>query len=298
MRLWLSIIGLTLWSLASAPAQVSVEVVPEQQQFMPGEAMPVAVHIINRSGQTLHLGTDPLWLTFDVESADSFIVLKNSEVPVLGAFDLESSQMATKHVDLQPYFVVTKTGRYTVTATVRIKEWNQAITSALQTFDIIHGATLWSQDFGVPAPAGVTNAAPVVRCYSLEEANYLRSQLRLYVQVSDESGGQIFKTTAIGPLVSFSQPEVELDRSNNLDVLYQSGARLFRFSVVNPQGNIVDEQLYDFFNTRPRLVVNDRGDVGVVGGVRRPKPSEIPLVKPPNQIPFILPPNQVGTTVQ
>ena len=108
MKFSLFIFGLTLLTLVNAPAQVSVEVVLDQEQFLPSESVPVAVRITNRSGQTLHFGADANWLTFSVESADGFVVIKNSDVPVSGEFDLDSSQMATKRVDLAPYFVLSR----------------------------------------------------------------------------------------------------------------------------------------------------------------------------------------------
>jgi len=271
--------------LVNASAQVSVEVVLDQEQFLPSESIPAAVRITNRSGQTLHFGADANWLTFSVESADGFVVVKNSDAPVAGEFDLDSSQMATKSVDLAPFFVMSQVGRYRVTATVRIKAWGAVITSPAREFDVINGAKLWSQDFGLPAAAGVTNRAPEVRRYSLIEANYLRSQLRLYVQVSDETEARVFKVSAVGPLVSFSQPETKLDRLSNLHLLYQSGAQAFTYSVVNPNGDITKQETYDYFNSRPRLGVNDNGDVVMIGGVRRVKPAELPQVKPPNEVP-------------
>jgi len=285
MKLSLCIFGLTWLTLVNAPAQVSVDVLLDQEQFLPSESVPVKVRITNRSGQTLHFGADANWLTFSVESADGFVVVKNSDVPVSDEFGLDSSQMATKSVDLAPYFALSRPGRYNIIATVRIKEWRAEVASPAKGFDVINGAKLWSQDFGLPAPAGVTNRAPEVRRYSLIEANYLRSQLRLYVQVSDESEARVFKVSAVGPLVSFSQPETKLDRLSNLHVLYQSGAKAFTYSVVNPNGDIKKQEIYDYFNSRPRLGVNDNGDVVVVGGVRRVKPAELPQVKPPNEVP-------------
>ena len=83
----------------------------EQDQFLPGETLPVTVQVTNNSGQTLHLGADADWLKFSVESADdSFVVMKNADPPVVGAFDLGSSEVATKRVDLAPYFVMTPRG--------------------------------------------------------------------------------------------------------------------------------------------------------------------------------------------
>lgn len=273
--------GLAVTSILNAPAQVTVSLTLDQDQFLPSEALPVAVHITNQSGQTLHLGADPDWLTFSVEAADDFIVVKKSDPPVQGEFELDSSQVATKRVDLEPYFDLKRPGHYRISATVHIKDWGVDITSPPRGFDVISGAKLWSQVFGVPLPSGVTNRPPEVRKYTLEEANYLHSQLRMYVQVSDESGAIIFKVRPIGLMVSFSQPEAQLDRFSNLHVLYQSGATSFLYTVINPSGNIVRQEVYDYLNVRPRLRVGDNGSITVYGGVPRVQPQEIPPVIPP-----------------
>ena len=278
----ISVLVLTLLTFFRASAQVSVEVVTDQDQFLPGEAVPVAVKITNRSGQQLHLGADPAWLTFMVESAEGFIVVKSSEVPVAGEFDLESSQMAIKRVDIAPYFVMTKPGRYRVTATLRIKSWEATIISQPKPFDLINGAELWSQDFGVP---NGTNAEPAVRKFTLIEANYLREQLRLYAQVSDPAGARAVKVSVLGPMVSFSQPERQLDRTNRLHVLWQAGARSFDYCLVNPDGTIAQQDIYDNFNGRPHLVVTQKGEVLVRGGTRRTKSFAVPPVAAPNALP-------------
>jgi hypothetical protein len=284
MKLFWLILGLAVTPVLSASAQVTVSLTLDQDQFLPGESLPVAVHITNQSGQPLHLGADPDWLTFSVEAADDFIVDKNADPPVQGAFELDSSQVATKRVDLQPYFDLKRPGRYQITATVRIKDWNTDVSSPPRGFDVISGAKLWSQVFGVPLPAGVSNRPPEVRKYTLVEANYLHSQLRMYVQVSDESGATVFKVRPIGPMVSFSQPEEQLDRASNLHVLYQSGAASFLYSVINPAGDIVRQEIYDYLSVRPRLHIGDDGSITVFGGVRRVKPQDIPSVHSPNAL--------------
>ena len=287
MKFSLPILGLAWLTFFSASAQVTVDVVLDQEQFLPSESLPVAVRITNRSGQPLHLGADPKWLTFSVETTGGTVVVKKADVPVQGEFDLGSSQVATKRVDLAPYFALARQGGYHVTATVHIKDWNAAIPSPPQSFNVIDGAKFWSQSFGLPVPAGATNRTPEVRKYTLEEANYLRSQLRMYVQVSDESESRIFKVRAIGPMVSFSQPEALVDRFCHLHLMYQSGARIFTYSVVNPDGDIVRQEIYDYFNTRPRLHTDDDGNITVLGGARRVKPdaNDMPVVKPPNEVP-------------
>ena len=285
MKTFIAVLALTGLAWLHTSAQIVVEVVLPQEQFLPSEAMPVAVKITNRSGQPLHLGEAANWLTFNVESADGEIVIKHGEVPVMGEFDLNSSQVATKRVDLAPYFGLTKPGRYRVTATVRIAEWKSEKTSPSISFDVITGARIWSQDFGVPPPAGSTNLTPEVRKYTLQKANYLREQLRMYVEVSDAAESQVFKVISIGRTVSFGNPETQLDRASNLHVLFQSGAAYFTYAVVNPDGGLVEQEVYDFSSPRPHLVMTDSGTVKVVGGARRVQPEPMPMVKSPNELP-------------
>ena len=214
-------------------------------------------------------------------------MIRHSDPPVTGEFDLGSSEVATKRLDLAPYFSLTHPGPYRLVATLHIKEWGAGadVASPAKEFNIINGVQLWSQDFGVPLPPGVTNQPPVVRKYSLQEANYLRKQLRMYVLVSDPSGSRILKVSVIGPMVSFSRPEVQLDSAANLHVLYQSGAQSFLYSLINPDGDIVQQDIYDYRGTRPRLTVNAAGDIVEQGGVRRVKTGELPTVVAPDEAP-------------
>jgi hypothetical protein len=193
-------------------------------------------------------------------------------------------------VDLKPYFNLTRPGRYRITATLRIKDWAAETTSPAKFFDVISGAKLWSQDFGIPAPGGATNSAPEVRKYTLEKANYLRSQLRLYVEVSDESEARVFNVVSIGKMVSFSEPEEQLDRYSNLHVLWQSGASIFTYAVVNPDGGLARQDIYEYNAARPRLAMGDDGTVSVLGGVRRPKSGELPVVRSPIELPVLAKP--------
>jgi hypothetical protein len=272
-------LGLVLTAFL-ASAQVSVSVSLDQEHFLPGESVPVDVHINNRSGQTLHLGADDIWLSFMVESKDGSVVSKKSDPPVYGPFDLGTAETATKRVDLAPYFGLVHDGGYKVTATVHIQNWNTDISSSPQDFNVIHGAELWSQSFGVP-DSHPGNAPPDVRQYTLIEANYLRDQLRLYVQVTDQSSANVVKVRAIGPMISFGSPEAQLDPASDLHILYQDGASTFIYAVVNPNGEIIRRDKYDYVNARPRLHQDDSGQISVFGGVLR---TGAPVLVAPAQV--------------
>ena len=296
--LWL---GVLLAFSRSASAQVTVEVTQDQQQFLPGEALGVAVRITNLSGQSLHLGSEPDWLTFSVESREGTVVPKLGDAPVLGAFVLESSKVAIKRVDLAPYFMTTVPGGYQIVATVRIHGWgNFEITSPARQFDVIEGAKLWEQEVGVPSSGGAGNSEPELRRYILQQANYIRGQLRLYLRITDQYGKPV-RVFALGQMVSFGRPQQQIDRLSNLHVLFQDGASSFRYVVCNLQGDLTQRQTYDYAASRPRLRLDGDGNVAVVGGARRVAVDDLPAPvqdDPVALLPPILPPSASTSTNQ
>jgi len=270
-------VGLLMSSLALASAQVTVEVAQDQQQFLPGESLEVKVRISNLSGQERHFGEDEDWLSFAIESREGIVVPQLGEPPVLGPFVLESSKVATKRVDLGPYFSLTRAGTYQIVATVRIREWKREIASPQKSFDVIQGVKLWDQEVGVPLPAGASE--PEIRHYILQQANYVRGQIRLYLRVTDVYGKPI-RVLLLGPLASFGRPEQQVDRSSNLHVLFQDGASSFTYAECNLQGDLIKRQAYDYSQSRPRLRPDNDGDISVVGGNRRVTSNDIPQPKP------------------
>jgi len=161
-----------------------------------------------------------------------------------------------------------------VIANVRIKDWDQERKSQPKAFDVIEGAKLWEQDFGVPRVSGETNDAPEVRKYTLQQANYIKNQLRLYLRVSDANGGQVLRTVPIGTMLSFSRPEPQVDKFSNLHLIYQNWAKTFTYSVFNPEGELVTREVYDYVDSRPRLRVEGDGNITIAGGVKRVTSNE------------------------
>ena len=274
----LSLLGvLLLPAIFPVSAQLTVEVFQDQEQFLPGEALVAAVRIVNRSGQTLSLGKEDNWLTFSIQSPDGLVVPQLSEVPVSGEFVLESSKMGTKRVDLAPYFALNQPGRYSITATVRVKAWDRQIASPPRNFDLIHGSELWQQEFGVPKTAADTNGTPEIRKYILQQANYIKGQLRLYVRLTDATGARTFRVFSVGRMVSFSRPEPQLDKLSNLHLLFANGPHSFSYTVLSPDGELLARQTYDYLNdSRPRLKVDETGTISVAGGSRRFTSTDLP----------------------
>jgi hypothetical protein len=264
--------------IAFAPwlsAQVSVELALDQDQFLPGESLTVGVRITNFSGQTLHLGKDNDWLHITLEGRDNYLVPATAELPATGEFEVQSSKVVTRRVDVATCFSLARPGRYVIRATVRLKDWNKELVSKAKAFDLIAGTTLWEQDVGISAPAG-SSQAPEVRKYALQQAFHLK-QMKLYARVTDQSGSRVIAVFPIGPLLSFSSPEHQIDKSSNLHVLYQVGAKTFNYSVINSDGKLLIRQTYEYTDTRPGLRMDKQARIYVVGGNRRVAFDDLPV---------------------
>ena len=266
-------------SLLSASAQVNVNVELDQDKYLPAEEIMVGVRIVNRSGQTLHLAEDADWIQFSIEKVEGGAVHELVKPPVQGAFDLESTKKATVTVDVAPCFDLRQAGRYLISARVKIKNWDQTLTAKPVAFEVIEGTKLWEQDFGVPVEPG-SSRLPDVRRYTLQQANYLKDQLRLYLRVSD-TDGRVIKLINVGRMISFGQPEPQLDKRSRLHLLYQDGARNFSYLIVTPDGDIKVRQTFEYTETRPRLRLDDTGEIAVTGGVRRQAASDVPAPTQP-----------------
>jgi hypothetical protein len=264
-------------------AQLSVGLVLQQDQFLPGESLPVSVRMTNFSGQTLKLGTDNDWLQFVIEAKSGYPVPRTSDVPVKNEFELETSTIATKHVDIGPHFETLKPGRYSVSAIVRIEQWKSQLATKPKEFDVINATVLWEQPFGLPA-SDAQSRPPEVRRYALQQAIHLK-QMKLYVRVTDDSGFRIFGIFPLGPMLTFSTPEKQIDKESRLHVLYQDGARSFNYSIISPDGKWVSRQTHEYQSaSRPVLRAAEDGTIYVRGGIRRLARTDLPPPPPESEV--------------
>lgn len=271
-------------SMTGAWAQqvITVEVRLESEQYLPDEPLIAKVRIQNSSGQTLRLGEKADWLSFALESTEGPYVRQLRPLDVVGGFDLESSETATKRVNLAPYFNLREVGRYKVVATVKVPKFGASYASSGKVFYITNGKPLQELTFGVPgsvAPGGEAGE-PEIRKYALVEALTgadAQMEARLYVRLTDRAGNNL-RVIPIGTLISFSQPQPQLDKWSNLHLLFQTGARNFSYTMINPEGFVLSRETHEYTETRPALVSGDDGRIFVSGGKRRFTVDDVPPV--------------------
>jgi len=251
-------------------AQVTAEIVFEQEHFLRSESLPLRVRISNYSGQPIQFGGTPDWITFIVQDGNGRALRRKADLPAIKPFTVESSKSVSLRADLMPHFNLGEAGNYSVKALLKIPAIERELTTEVKLFSIISGSTLWVRDVGIP---GAT--PPVVRKYVLQQATFAK-QLRLYVRVTDATESEVFRVVSLGALLSFSQPEALVDNSSQLHELFQKGPRSFHYSIVTPNGEHIIRQTWDYTGTRPRLQSTDDGRVVVRGGARRILLSDLP----------------------
>ncbi len=254
-------------------AQIQVDLSFPQQQYLAYEPIIAVVKISNVSGQTLNFKKDDNWLDFTMETKTGRIIPKDAEIPQQEDFSIQSGEVGILRVDIQPCYNAVSPDRYTVVANVRIKGWDKVFTSKEETFDIVTGIKIWEKEFGVPSADGEN--PPEVKKYTLLLANF-KDHLRLYFRLSNAGEDKVDKMTYMGNLTSIGKPEANLDKFNNLHVLYQVGAKAFRYSVFSPEGRLFIKETHDYTISRPRLWLDQDGRIYVRGGARRITSEDIP----------------------
>jgi hypothetical protein len=250
------------------------------------------LQIINRSGQTLTLGQDDHWVEFTIVGDDGSIADKVADVPVKGEFTLASGQSGTRTLNLTPYYDFRRPGHYRISGVVHLEQWHQDVACRSVGFFVAEGVALpnlGNLPVGVPPPPGVTNMPPVVRYYSLLKVGYRskatdqddissQDELMLYFRLTD-ANGRTLRVYPLARLLSFSTPEAQLDRSNDLHVLFQTGARSFSYFIMDPEGRMLARQVHEYAGaSRPHLAATDDGVIFVRGGFRRYTEADWPPI--------------------
>ena len=284
--LWALLFGLVPLARSQGSA-LSAEMSLEQNQLLPDEKMHLKLSILNRSGADLKLGTESDWITFSVAGEKNALVpeLGTNHVYIDGEFTLPAGQSASREFNLTPYFDIRQPGRYTVKAAIKIPQWGQAIRVPETSFTIVSGTRLENlpelgQPVGVPLLSGQGNQPPEIRRYYMEKSD-AAAGTKLYVRLTDASGGKTLRLVPLGPFFSYINPEVKLDRYNDLHVLHQTDAKAFSYCVIDTLGQILERQTYQYTDRRPSLRADGQGGVVVAGGARVVSASDLPPTEKP-----------------
>lgn len=261
----------TPWLCLVLRAQVDVDLLFDRDTYLPGEPVEVSVRFANFTGGPLKLGTDPDWLQFSVERAGGRVVTKLSDPPESGEFTLEQSTRGKLRWNLTPLFSLDDAGSYRVFAIARMPD-GEIHTTLPATFEIVTGVNLnIPREVGVRLPDGSIER----RKYILQQVNFM-SKIQLYLRITDQRESRTLSITPLGTTVSFDRPQWIVDRETRFHVLHRVGSTVYAYNVFRGDGELLIRQLWTGDPRAELQTLNESGEIGVKGAVRRLDRSDIP----------------------
>lgn len=270
-----------MFCLQEAGAQVDISLSFKKDFFLADEAMLAELTIVNYSGRSIVLGEKADWLTFSIESSRNKTLSAERPLDIYGRFEIPNAGSGIRRVHLVPSFRLQEQGSYQIKATVVLPELGFKKSSEAVEVNILSANLLWEREFGLVSSAD--GKPPEIRRYELMRSINEKS-IELYVRVSSQYRESIFGVYSLGNVVSFGEPERQVDRLSNLHVLFQNGARSFRYAIIKPNGEILLQQRWDYTNTRPRLSLGEQGLIEISGGMRQISYDDIPSPEAMNQV--------------
>lgn len=247
-----------------AHAQYVTNLTLLKNQFLTGEPVVAVVTITNRSGAEVVVGGHGSreWLQFVITEASgrrlSPISIGSEEPLTLPAGG------TTKHtVEISGGYSTADLGTFSMVANVLHPISGQYYESNRARLTITDSKpNMFDQPFGVPP--GFPNAGRARR-YQVILFREL-DDLQLYCRLTDDRSGAYIATFLLGPAMMAVQPQISIDTTNRLHILFLAQPHVFCHAVVKPDGKIQERTYYrDPEGDRPSLVMTS-GGAKVVGG--------------------------------
>ena len=190
---------------------------------------------------------------------------------------LKSGTTVSRKVMLSEHFSFSDYGTYGITANVYHAPSQQYFTSNRARANFTDAKKFWSKNFGVPL--GQRNAGQIRR-YELCILRDLE-HTNIYVKLIEEKTELKIATFSLGHCIMLADPQVTLDKENNLHVLFMAAPHIYAHVTVDTQGRITKREYHrEILSNRPQLSALANQSITVQGGEPY-DPTAVPVeVKP------------------
>jgi hypothetical protein len=249
----------------SAIAQIQVDLKFARLQYIAYEPVLATVGITNLAGRDvdLHDAAGQPWFGFEVTGQDGQIVGPIKSGPFQPPVKIEAGKRVTQKINLTALFPVHDFGTYHVRAHLYFADLTKYFYSPTKVFEVTDARPIWQRTVGMPENGAGPDA---VRTYSLL-TNRFPDHTSLYVRVEDKDHGIVYATYSLGRVIAFDEPHAELDRANQLHVLFCAAPRAWAYDRIGLNGELLSHTSLVETKSRPRLVRGADGGVKVAGGM-------------------------------
>lgn len=264
MKQWAFLAGLFLVA-SSVFGQIQVDLKLPRLQFIAYEPVVATVGITNLAGRDIDLRDLPgqPWFGFEVTGADGELIGGLKPDSVQPPLKIETGKKVTQKIDLSSLFAVHDFGAYHVRVHIYFADLDKYFYSPAKVFEVTDARPIWERSVGIPEGS---NGPGDVRTYSLL-TNRFPDHTSLYVRVEDKDHGVVYATYSLGHVIAFDEPHAELDRANQLHILFCAAPRVWAYDRIGLNGEHLSHATFMETKSRPRLVHSDDGEVKITGGM-------------------------------
>ena len=246
-------------------AQFQVALELGKKIYVSSEPMTATVTVTNRSGADVVLGGPDgrKWLTFTLRDQNDRALSPldlTTEEPIV----LNAGATVRKKMRILDTHAVEEQGGYAATVSVYHPSSGQYYISNRTHFSVVD-----IKPFGEPLVFGVPEGFPEagrVRRYVLMINRELESSTMYFRLVDDVTNGKLV-TYPIGLVTLAREPQVTLDRFNQLHVMFMTNRENYTYAVIQPDGKPKSVKVIkDMKDNHPQLFLSAANDVVLKGG--------------------------------
>jgi hypothetical protein len=246
--------------------QYAIELKLDRNTYLAQELITATVTVTNRSGADAVIGgkEGERWLTFDVTNPAGNKVpalVPRPEKPLV----FPAGQTVSRKFYLTETHSFSDEGLYRVVATVYHGASGQYFESNRCLFTITNVQPFMpALSYGVPVgfPEAGRARDYVTMIYQEEGKSYF------YVRLVDKPTGAILITHRLGSVSLQRDPQLTLDKDNQLHAMFMTARDIYAYFVVTPDGKLKSRQLLkETAETRPKLYLAADNAVILRGGV-------------------------------
>jgi hypothetical protein len=244
----------------AARAQIEVDLELSRFQYIAYEPVVAKITITNLAGREIELRNqgDQSWFGFEINADDNRTVAPTRR-PQEPPLKIAPGTSVSRKINLTDLFSIGDLGTYHVRANVFFADLNKFFYARTKVFEVTSARPIWQRTVGHPDAGGM-------RTFSLM-TNRFPDHTSLYVRVEDKQNSLVYATYSLGRVIAFDEPHAEIDRKNQLHVLQCTAPRLWTYSVIAPNGQLVKRSTYSQTRTIPQLQRSNDGTITVHGGM-------------------------------
>lgn len=250
--------------LGTLHAQIQVKMTIKRDTFISYEPLVATIQISNFTGRDilLHDSGDQPWFGFQItnQQTGASVAARDTSyrVPPL---EIPAGQTVKRNINILQIYPVTDFGNYRVRAFVFFTGMSRYFNSAPKFLSISDGSPVWQQTIGVPQNNNGPGGDRTVTLLKFSGAD----KVYTYLRIADKSAGYVYCTRRLGTFLD--NPQVQIDSQNTIYILTATAPKTYLFVHVGLDGRVIAQNSY-YANgpSVPRLVKNQVGDVGVIGG--------------------------------